>query len=90
MITGIIGGIAGLYFLVLIVNFILKLVVKEEQSWMKVLDQICAPAVELGKLVTKMIFGDKKFDFDMPLLMGALTVFVGSAVVCTVLGIIGL
>lgn len=90
MITGIIGGIAGLYFLVLIVNFILKLVMKEEQSWMKVLDQICAPAVDLGKIVTKKLFGDKKFDFDMPLLMGALTVFVGSAVVCAVLGIIGL
>ena len=45
MISGIIGTIAGLYFLVLIVNFILKLVVKDEQPWMKVLDQICEPAV---------------------------------------------
>ena len=86
----IIGTVFSVYFLVLIVNFILKLVMKEEPSWMKVLDQICAPAVDLGKIVTKKLFGDKKFDFDMPLLMGALTVFVGSAVVCTVLGIIGL
>ena len=90
MISWIVGTILGLYVLVLLVTFVLKLVLKEEPSWMKILDQICAPAVELGKLVTKMIFGDKKFDFDMPLLMGALTVFVGSAVVCTVLGIIGL
>lgn len=90
MISGIIGTIAGLYFLVLIVNFIVKLVVKDEQPWMKVLDQICEPAVGFGKIATKKLFGDKQFAFDMPLLMGALLVLVSSAVVCAVLGILHL
>ena len=90
MISGIIGTIAGLYFLVLIANFIVKLVVKDEQPWMKVLDQICEPAVGFGKIITKKLFGDKQFAFDMPLLMAALLVLVASAVVCGVLGMVGL
>ncbi len=90
MISWIIGTVAGLYFLVLIANFIVKLVVKDEQPWMKVLDQLCAPAVGFGKVATQKIFGDKEFSFDMPLLMAALLVLVASAVVCAVLGIIGL
>lgn len=90
MISWIIGTVAGLYFLVLIANFIVKLVVKDEQPWMKVLDQLCAPAVGFGKVATQKIFGDKEFAFDMPLLMAALLVLVASAVVCAVLGIIGL
>lgn len=90
MISWIIGTVAGLYFLVLIANFIVKLVMKDEQPWMKVLDQLCAPAVGFGKVATQKIFGDKEFAFDMPLLMAALLVLVASAVVCGVLGIIGL
>ena len=90
MISWIIGTVAGLYFLVLIANFIVKLVMKDEQPWMKVLDQLCAPAVSFGKVATQKIFGDKEFAFDMPLLMAALLVLVASAVVCGVLGIIGL
>lgn len=90
MISWIIGTVAGLYFLVLIANFIVKLVVKDEQPWMKVLDQLCAPAVGFGKVATQKIFGNKEFAFDMPLLMAALLVLVASAVVCGVLGIIGL
>lgn len=90
MISWIIGTVAGLYFLVLIANFIVKLVMKDEQPWMKVLDQLCAPAVGFGKVATQKILGDKEFAFDMPLLMAALLVLVASAVVCGVLGIIGL
>ena len=86
----IIGTILGLYVLVLLVTFVLKLVLKEEPSWMKILDQICAPGKDLGNLVTKMIFKGKEFNFDMALLMGAAVVFVASAVICAVLGIIGL
>lgn len=90
MISGIIGTIAGLYTLVLIVNFVAKLVVKEEKSWMKALDQLCAPAVGFGKIAAKKLFGNKEFAFDMPLLMAIVLVIVASAVVCGVLGILGL
>ena len=86
----IIGTVFSVYFLVLIVNFILKLVMKEEQSWMKILDQICAPAKDLGKVITEKLFAGKTFNFDMPLLMGAVLVLVVGWVIGGILGIIGL
>lgn len=89
--SGILGTLLGLYFLALLVNFVLKLIFKDEQpAWMKVLDQICAPGVEIGKIIKNMIFKDKEFSFDMNLLMGAAAVAVTSSVVCTILGILHL
>ena len=54
------------------------------------LDQLCAPAVGFGKIAAKKLFGNKEFAFDMPLLMAIVLVIVANAVVCGVLGILGL
>ena len=54
-----------LYTLALLVNFLLPYFVKEQKPWMKMLADICAPAVNIGNAVAKSIFGKKEFKFDI-------------------------
>lgn len=69
-----------LYVLAQLVNFLLPFFVKEnKQPWMKMLADFCSPAVNIGKIVAKQIFGDKEFNFDMGALMGiVLSIVVGA------------
>ncbi|MBQ6951476.1 MAG: hypothetical protein IJN44_08285 [Clostridia bacterium] len=69
-----------LYTLALLVNFLVPFFTKKEQPWIKLLAQICEPAVNVGKIVTKKIFGDKEFSFDMGALM--------AVIVCIVIGVV--
>ena len=64
------------YAVLLLVSFLLPRIASERWKWMDVLDQICAPGVQVGKRLAELLLPGRSFRIDVAPLLALLLCWV--------------